>query len=285
MTVEVIIPSLRQSSTERLVASLLLCDPPPDQVTVVSNETQPWPASGIVRLLRFISAAYSTGERDVALRQNVGIYSADCDVIVIQGDDQVAPKSMIADVLTTLEGRDYLWGNHRLIDFRGLSLEDILAHDPKTAMSREHPEPPARHGHWSCYGGMFAARTDFLCDFGAFDMAFNGRHAQEDQQLGYRLMRRENDRMVFIHEPPFSWHDITLKSGDTREREPWLQPFYNGCGPGNHDYTVMVIGGAKFTGCKYCPFQMYDDDEGLLFRDEPLIRYRPDAVQTWSVWL
>lgn len=287
MTVEVVIPSLRQGAAQRLVESLLRCDPAPDVVTVVSNETQPWKVQRgkKVRLLRFVSVEYSTGERDVALRQNAGIYSAECDVVVIQGDDQVAPGSMIGDVLTVMSDKDYLWGNHRLIDFTGLTLDDILERDPRTATSREQPEPPARHGHWSCYGGMFAARTEFIRDFGAFDMAFNGRHAQEDQQLGYRLMRREGDDKVLIHEPPFSWHDITLRTGDTRDREPWLTPFCNGCGPGLHDYTTRVIGGAKFTGCMRCPFLTFADDGGLLFRDEPLIRYRPDAVQTWSVWL
>jgi hypothetical protein len=289
MGVEVVIPSLRQGAVERLVDSLFLCDPPPDIVTVVSNETRPFLPTGAAsvrcRLLRFSTDEYAIGELDVALRQNVGIYSAEADIIIIQGDDQVAPPSMISDSLEVLEGKQYLWGNHRLLDFQNRSLDNIRLMDRWRGMSREMPEPPHWHGYHSCYGGMFVARTDFIRDFGAFDMAYLGRHAQEDQQLGFRLMYMEREEKVFIHEPPFSWHDVALKQGDTRAREPWLEPMRNGCGPDSHDLVQTSISGCPFLKCSRCPFYYFAGPSDSLFRDTPLIRYRHDAIQTDSVWL
>ena len=57
MTVEVVIPSIRQESVERLVKSLCDQSQAPDVITVVSNETQGFKVRGrpMVRLLRFES--------------------------------------------------------------------------------------------------------------------------------------------------------------------------------------------------------------------------------------
>jgi hypothetical protein len=287
--VEVVIPSLRQAEVERLVASLLLCEPAPDIVTIVSNETDGFAVRGgsMVRLLRFKSDEYCIGEYDVALRQNVGIWAAYGDVIIIQGDDQVAPPSMVKDSLDALEGREYVWGNHRLCNFDGMSLEDIRLKERSSGLSREDPEPPSRHGYQSCYGGMFVCRTPLLREVGGFDMAFNCRHANEDQQLGYRLMRMAGHTRVDISDPPFSWHDIALKSNTDRRstRDTWLEPKRNGCRPEDHDYYSGDIGGQPFMLCYLCAYSAFVGDTGALFRDEPLIRYRPEAVQTSSVWL
>lgn len=285
MTVEVVVPTLRQGPTERLVASLALNEPPPDLITIVSNETQPFPVVTSTRLLRFASDEYAIGELDVALRQNCGIYAAQHEVIIIQGDDQVAPPSMVADAIRVLGADDYLWGNHRLTDFGGRSLDDIRLADPSTGVSREHPVPPAWHGYQSCYGGMLVARAAFLRDVGAFDMAFNGRHGSEDQQLGYRLMRRAAHDRVRIVEPPFSWHPIELRDGNTRARLPWLDPLTNGCGPNGHVLVDETIKGVRFRRCQHCPVLRFDDEPQRLFRDEALIPFRPEAVTTTSIWL
>lgn len=287
MTVEIVIPSLRQGPVERLAMSLAMQTEPPDIITIVSNETQPfdWAFSTPVRLLRFASEEYSIGELDVALRQDVGIYASECDVIVIQGDDQVAPLTMIEDTLEALEDGEYIWGNHRLINFDGQTLEEILSTDPRAARSRENPEPPARHGYQSCYGGMFAARTDFLQDFGGIDMMFNCRHAGEDQQLGYRLMAHRGEDNVLIVEPPFSWHPVELRDGDTRTHTPWLKPIVNGCGRGQHDLETRLIKERQFVGCRRCPYLAFEDRAKKLYCAEPVIRYRPDMVTTTSVWL
>jgi hypothetical protein len=293
MSIEVVIPSLRQEPVERLIASLSLQTHPPDAITIVSNETQPFGVDGLpVRLLRFSSHAYAIGEKDVALRQNVGIYSSGCDYIVISGDDQVAPPTMIEDTLAALEirkrkvGFDYIWGNHRLTDFLGKSLDDIRLADRESGLSREFPVPPHGHGYWSCYGGMFAARTDFIQEFGAFDMAFIGRHANEDQQLGYRLMKRAGHQAVFILEPPFSWHSMELRVPEHATDLPWMKPVLNGCGPGNHDLGDAWVKGLLFDSCMKCPFTSYKGGHvALVERDDVAIRYRPEWVETTSIWL
>jgi len=286
MTVEVVIPALRQEPVEWLVMSLLDQTVPPDAITIVSNETQPFAHDGVpTRLVRFQSSEYLFGELDVALRQNVGIYEAVCDVVIIQGDDQIAPPTMIEDTLAAMEGEEYIWGNHRLVDFATTSYGEIRLTHPSVGKSREVPIPPAWHGFYSCYGGMFAAKREFLCDFGAFDMAFNGMHGSEDQQLGYRLMKRAGMTQVRILEPPFSWHGIELKGGDARTRSPWLEPVTNGCGILSHDFAEDFIEGVRFIRCRNCPAQRFSDEWSKLFRDQPIIRYRPELVRTQSIWL
>lgn len=285
MTLEVIIPALRQEPVEWLVESLALGTVKPDVVSIVSNETQPFPVHTPTRLVRFASTEYNVGDLDVALRQNVGIWGAQCDYVLIQGDDQVAPPTMVEDSLTALEGKEYIWGNHRLMDFTNKSLSEILLTHRDVGESREHPVPPALHGYQSCYGGMLAARTDFLQEVGGMDMAFNGRHGSEDQQLGYRLMRRAGADRVLILEPPFSWHPIELRNGDTRARKPWLQPVLNGCSPTEHEFAECFIDGVRFLRCRHCPVQRFSDEHQKLFRDQVLIPYRPEVVQTKTVWL
>ena len=252
-------------------------------VTIVTNEAHPFDAYGLkVRLLRFESDRYPIGYLDVALRQNVGIYAAECDVIVIQGDDQIAPHSMIRDVETHLTG-DYLWGNHRLVDFAAYTPDQIMAMSMEEGESREHPTPPHVHGYMSCYGGMFAAKTEFIQDFGAFDMAFNGQHHSEDQQLGFRLMKSLLQDTVFIDEPPYSWHSLELKHGDTRSREPWLAPQRNGCD--EHDLVDQRRGPFAYLACSKCLYYRFNDDPAALFTGGLVERYDPAAVQTVSEWL
>jgi hypothetical protein len=283
MSVEIVIPSLRQEPVERLVYSLSKCDPQPDVVTVVTNEAHPFDNYGLrARLLRFSSEKYPVGYLDVALRQNVGIYAAECETIVIQGDDQIAPHSMIGDVQEHLSD-EYLWGNHRLVDFADYSADQIMALAMEDGESREHPEPPFWHGYQSCYGGMFAAGTAFIQDFGAFDMAFNGLHESEDQQLGCRLMRRADEKAVWIIEPPYSWHSIELKHGDTRERAPWLPPQINGCEV--HDLVETTRNSFKYLQCTRCLYYRFNDERAKLFRGELIERYDPAAVSTRSEWL
>ena len=294
LTVEVIIPSLRQKPTERLVASLLLQTRKPDTITIVSNELQAfsvrpwwriWELSR-VRLLRFESDAYCIGELDVTLRQNAGIWAAREDIVIIQGDDQIAPPTMVEDSLRVLGDGDYLWGNHRLLDYGEKTLDEIRLMDPHEALSRENPYPPALHGYASCYGGMLVTRTEFIREFGGFDMACNCRHANEDQQLGYRLMRRsDNLDKVRIEEPPFSFHGLELKGGDDRERQAWMEPVRNGCGPGNHDLYDEMVKKFHFVACSRCAFRQYQDHPEFIFQENAILRYRPSAVRTTSVWL
>ena len=294
MSIEVVVPALRQRPVEWLVSSLTLQTHPPDIITIVSNETQPFEVGEVpVRLLRFASGAYGIGEKDVALRQNVGIYEAECEYIVIQGDDQVAPPSMIEDTLQALTDAkkerqdDFIWGNHRLTEWEGKTLEEIRLAPRDTGISRENPVPPYRHGFWSCYGGMFAAKTDFIQDFGAFDMACNGRHANEDQQLGFRLScNKGNMGSSYIDEPPFSWHPMELRNGDGRIGSPWLTPIRNGCGEGNHNLGEARVKGLRFLSCWNCPYTKYvGESVSLVQRADVVVRYRPEWVETSSVWL
>jgi hypothetical protein len=285
MGVEVVIPGLRPRQVEMLVRSLSLQTVSPDTITVVSNEILPFEAATRTRLLRFTSEEYGVGDFDVALRQNVGIFAAEAEIVIIQGDDQIAPPTMVEDSLWTLGDKDYIWGNHRLLDFSQMTFEEIRLSHRDTGRSRENPVPPAMHGYYSCYGGMLVARTGFLREVGAFDMAFNGRHGSEDQQLGYRLMRMAHETKVMIHEPPFSWHPIELKEGDTRSRAPWLEPLTNGCGQLHHDFSESFVNGVRFLQCRNCPVRRFSDELSKLFTGDIVIPYRPEAVVTTSDWL
>jgi hypothetical protein len=190
---------------------------------------------------------------------------------------------MVEDVLDALNGHWYVWGNHRLIDFAAHTKEEVRELPRESGTTREDPTPPAWHGFHSCYGGMFAAMTGRLQEFGGFDMAFNGRHAGEDQALGFRLMRNEKEDHVWICEPPFSWHSIELKTGIST-RESWLEPLTNGCGKGNHEFSSKVLNGVSYMQCNRCPVWNFWDSPKL-YRENVLIRYKPELVQTTSVWL
>lgn len=282
--IEIVIPSLRQTETERLVRSLAMGAMKPDLVSVVSNEVVAWSDPGVpTRLLRFSSESYAIGEQDVALRQNIGIWEAQGDVIVIQGDDQVAPSSMVADSVLVLGTKQYIWGNHRLTDFSSIDPLSLVDAPMKSAQSRELP-PNHEHSYFSCYGGMLVARSAFLREAGGFDMAFNGRHGGEDQALGYRLMTALGDETVFIHEPPFSWHPVELATGNGRDRAPWLTPQRNGCAPGAHLIIDDSIDGVAYQRCDRCRYWHFPNYDGL-FRADPLIPYDHSCVTVESVWI
>lgn len=273
MTIDVVIPALRQTEVERLVYSLEEQTRRPDTVSIVSNEIDPFPSSMNVRILRFNSRIYAVGFKDVALRQNVGIFESQADHILISGDDQIAPPTMIEDSLRVLETEPFLWGHHRIIDFNGLTVDQVRM----MPMVRGHPrETPVNYGHayTSCYGGMFASRRYLLWDMGGFDMAYMCRHAGEDQQLGYRLMRRHNQPNVFIHEPPFSW-----MSGS---RAPWGPPRVANVCRGEHMLMRTFYGGLPFDACERCPFLVFVGQEKLLLRERPIIPYDHKAVTVRS---
>jgi hypothetical protein len=274
--IDVVIPCVRQRGVERLVHSLSLGDTKPDTVLIVSNEIQPFDPFGLnVKILRFDSEVYCYGDRDVALRQNVGIFHATSDSLVISGDDQIAPHDMISSCVKILEEKPWLWGNHRIGDIRHRPVEEILALGMNDGKSREDPIPPAWHGWRSSWGGMFAARTAWLRKIGAFDMAFNCRHAGEDQHLGRRIAQQENLPGSYIHEPPYSWMD-------TPDKSDWGEIKTNSCK--RHDLQALDISGVGFLRCSKCPFQIAADPESI-YESKLLIRYEASLVNVTEVQL
>src|SRR4051794_1975579 len=97
ITLDVVIPSLGRSTLVRTLDSLALGTTRPDCVTIVSNEVgAEVVAAGLdARVVRFESDRYPYGDRDVALRRNVGIFSSRCSHVLTFDDDQIAPRSMI----------------------------------------------------------------------------------------------------------------------------------------------------------------------------------------------
>lgn len=276
MTIDVVIPAIRQQAVERLVYSLERQTRPPDIISIVSNEVEPFPSSVKTRILRFDSRIYAVGFKDVALRQNVGIFESESDFILISGDDQIAPPTMIADSLAVLETEPFFWGNHRIIDYGDMTVDAIQALSSNHGLSRENP---TNYGHafTSCYGGMFGIRRYLLWDMGGFDMAYMCRHAGEDQQLGYRLMRRHNENTAIIREPPFSW----MGTG----RPPWDPPRVTNMCRGEHVLSRSFYGGLPFDICLYCPYLVFVGLEKSLLRERPIIPYDHTQVtvrsETW----
>ncbi len=202
MKVEIVIPAARGNVADKLVRSLSLQTRAPDQITLVGNEAQPVHGAS---LLRYRTDKYLMGPGDVCLRRNVGIYASDADIIIFQDDDQMAPPNMVEAALVFIESYGYVWGHHRYIDF-GDDPWRIVNLPPEVGKSRE-TEPNRMHLWYSCYAGMMGARRDLLLDLSGFDMAFEGRHGGEDQQLGRRMLKRvTGGESVFIPEPPFAWH-------------------------------------------------------------------------------
>lgn len=276
MGLEIVIPTVRQASPERLVWALTKGTVKPDRVTIVSNEFDTVGLKGInygfpVRVLRFSSATVAYGYKDVALRTNLGVWFAESPIAMVQSDDQIPSETMIEDTLRLMaEGRPYIWGHHRFLDFNRYRPGEIPGLPASAGTPRENPIPPAKHGWQSCYSGMLAIETDFFRDVEGIDMAFNCRHAGEDQHLGKRLMLLDHDDHVLIHEPPFAFID-------TAEPEPWRATKTNICD--HHDLDLRVIGGAPFQYCGLCPYQVYDGEEAALFEDRVLIPFDPSAFE------
>lgn len=247
-------------SPSRLIESLSLNTIKPDLITLVTNGNHEIDTFGLpVRLIRFHSDEYSYGRNDVALRCNIGIFEAQEDYVIFQGDDQIASPTMIADSIKLFKTKTHFWGHHRYVEFGTHTTGVIMAQPPTSGRSRERGVN-ILHGNQSCYSGMFGIRAD-LARRTKFDMAFNGRHAGEDQQLGKRL----DGSKVFIHEPPFAWHPT--------DPSPWED-----LGPNNvcdsHTLDKIVIRGAYFLVCLNCPWQQYADSEDRLFNVvEPIIDY------------
>lgn len=259
MRVDVVATPTRSPS--QLIESLARGTVQPDTVTLVTNSDLEIETFGlVVRLLRFDSSDYAIGDRDVALRCNVGIWSSSADAIVFQGDDQIASPTMIENSVGLLRRVGYFWGHHRFTPFGGKSVADVMAQPPTSGRSRE-AGVNCTHSFRSCYSGMFGIHVDVARRVGGFDMAFNCRHAGEDQQLGRRL----DGERVLIHDPPFSWHPEDPRGWEDLGRS-------NLCA--THDLVEADINSARFMRCRSCPFQQYAGTEEALFRRrEPLLPY------------
>lgn len=265
MKIDVIATPSRSPS--RLIESLALGTRKPDMVSLVTNANLEVETFGLnVRLLRFDSDEYAVGDRDVALRCNVGLWSSTADAVVYQGDDQIASPDMLEESEGLLKVSTHFWGHHRYTTFGDRSVSEVMAQDPSTGRSREHGTNRL-HLYLSCYSGMLGAKVADLRQAGGFDMAFNCRHAGEDQQLGRRL----DGSHVYIHEPPYSWHP-----DDPPDWEPPGRS--NVCEA--HDLVEVEINSAAFMRCSRCPFQQYAGPEVVLFdRRDALIPYDHSLVR------
>lgn len=274
--IDVVVPARRDPS--KLLWSLEHQTHPVDNVWIVSNEIERLayrPHGMGVHLVRFSSTQYPYGELDVVLRRNLGFHLSEADTVVMQDDDQVAPVGMIQACFQLIGYNPYVWGHHRFIDFDAQDLSDLISLDANLGREREHP-PNAKHGWYSCYAGMAAFNRRFFWDVGGFDMAFLGRHAGEDQNLGRRMMRFMGDKSVFIHEPPFAWHPLP---------SPLLgrqyMPVKSNLCSSEHVITRGSVNGVEFVFCARCPFQAPTPEEKLL-EDRVVIPFDPTLV-VWSI--
>jgi len=246
--IDAIIPSIRPAALQKAMYSLSKGSLLPNLVTVVSNELNAClPNYGMnVRVIQFRSGIYPIGSHDVALRRNIGIWSSRCSHIITFDDDQVAPVNLIETAVGLFRQKSYFWGHHRYIDFDLHSVDELLHMDPAHGRPREHP-PNSCHSWLSCYAGLFGAERDVLLQLGGFDMAFCGRHAGEDQELGRRLARRlDHSDRVFIHEPPFAWHPTT--------KLPWSSTGYTNLCGNVHNLFLTQYNEMDVEACRACPY-------------------------------
>ena len=272
MSLDVVVPALRSATIDRLLSSLAAGTVRPDAVSLVSNEVQ----AGIetygleVRLLRFRSDRYPIGDRDVALRRAICLWSSACSHVLMLDDDVVAPANLVETSLDLLTREPYFWGHHRYVSFDGYAPERLL--DLPAQLGRPREKPPNSWHLWlSCYGGAFGAERALVQELGGFDLAFSCRHGGEDQSLGKRLAVETTGReQVFIHEPPFAWHPT--------EAEPWGAPGYSNLCRGGHELEQAELNGLPVSSCRRCPYFAALDEE-LLFSGEVFVPYDPDAVE------
>ncbi len=105
MSLDVVVPALRTATIDRLLASLAQGTVRPDAVSLVSNEVPDGLETyGLqVRLLRFRSDRYPIGDRDLALRRDVGIWCSECSHVLTLDDDLVAPANLVETSLELLD--------------------------------------------------------------------------------------------------------------------------------------------------------------------------------------
>jgi glycosyl transferase family 2 len=208
LRIEVVVPAARGNLCQRLVDSLALQTRPPDLVSLIGNEVTTVSHPDLdVRRVHYATDYLS--QADVCLRRNIGIYFSEADIIIFQDDDQLAPPDMVESAIDPIQTFGYVWGHHRYIDF-GDDPMAILNLPPDAGISREQPAN-AYHRWQSCYAGMFGAKRDLLMELQGFDMVFEGRIGNEDQQLGHRLFQKFGLDWVFIYEPPFAWHPTLVE--------------------------------------------------------------------------
>jgi hypothetical protein len=272
VSLDVVVPAVRRATIGRLLESLGRNTVRPDVVSIVSNEVDARiETHGLnVRLLRFSSSEYPIGDRDVALRRDVGIWGSECSHVLTLDDDVVAPENLIETSLGLLQDEPYFWGHYRYISLSGYTLERLSDLPPELGHRRENP-PNSWHLWMSCYAGAFGAERELLEQLGGFDLAFSCRHGGEDQSLGKRLAAHVagTDR-VFIHEPPFVWHP--------NEPDEWEPPAYSNLCQGTHDLEETTVNGLPVSACRRCPW-FTAADEARLFSGEVFLPYDPDAVE------
>ncbi|HSS79800.1 MAG TPA: hypothetical protein VLK24_01270 [Gaiellaceae bacterium] len=268
MSLDVVVPALRTATVDRLLWSLAHNTVRPDAVSLVSNEVpDAIETHGLeVRLVRFRSERYPIGDRDLALRRDVGIWSSECSHVLVLDDDLVAPANLVESSLALLERESHFWGHHRYISFAGYSPERLLELPPQLGRPRETP-PNSWHLWLSCYGGAFGAERSLVHELGGFDLAFSCRQSGEDQSFGKRL---SGGRKVFIHEPPFAWHPT--------DPEPWGPPAYSNLCAGEHELASADLNGMPVSSCRRCPYFVALDEE-LLFSGEVFLPYDRAEVE------
>ena len=273
-SLDIIIPAMRlAASVANVLYSLSRNTVRPDVVSVVSNEldSDEVPSYGLnVRLIRFASEHYPVGERDVALRRNVGIWSSTCSHVLTFDDDQIAPPNMLEASLRLLEQKPYFWGHHRYAEFTAHGVEELVRMEAARGRPREHP-PNAWHQWVSCHAGLFGAERELVRRLGGFDLIFCGRQAGEDQNLGRRLAWDvDHSERVFIHEPPFAWHP--------ESRIAWGKPLYRNLCPGEHRLTTAWLSHVEVHRCQACPY--FEVVTGNLFSSEVVLPFDPGKVAT-----
>lgn len=273
--IDLIVTSLRQDLTQRLIESVSKGTIKPGMVSIVSNEIDSLDPMGLnVRVIKFTSNKYPIGYKDVVVRCNVGLYASEHQYVMFAGEDHVAAKTTIADSINLFAEKDYWWGHHRITTFADKDVDTIQGMLPHQGVSREHGVN-RQHLYQSCYSGSFGAKAQVLRDVGGFDMAFACRHGGEDQQLGRRLAQKfEGTDKVFIHEPPYWWHP--------QEKEPWGKTYYiNTClSKSDHDTVPVKHGEFVFEACKKCPYYSYIGPSEMLYTvSNPILRYKHDNVE------
>jgi len=276
MDLDVVIPTRRPDFIQTTLYSLSKNSVKPDYVTIVSNEV----SEGIncyglnVRLIRFQTNYYPIGDCDVVLRRNIGIWASKCSHVLTFDDDQIAPVNMIEKSIDILKKRPYFWGHHRFLDFSFYPIDDIIKLPPEKGRTREHPA-----NSWpmwlSCYAGLFGAEKDLVERVGGFDMAFLGRHVDEDQNLGRRIAREvDQSERVFIYEPPFAWHP--------EKKIPWAPSNSNVCSK-SHEFSRAVIGPLELEKCANCPyFRVINTTINSI---EVVMRFNPEYMATQELML
>jgi glycosyltransferase involved in cell wall biosynthesis len=219
----------REDKIAHAVASVLACDYPAFDLTVIDQSTTPATREALTALLASDSRVryFHSDESGLSRAYNTAIRSTTGEILAFTDDDCLVPGDWIRKIVAAFESdgeADLLYGK---VVAAGSEVDDVML---TPAFDIEQPHRMSRRDGFKI-GGMganFAARRRLFDQIGGFDEVLGGGgplKSSQDFDLAYRAFRAGS---VIVMRP-----EVWLRHDGRREREDWSALLLNyGIGDG-----------------------------------------------------